>query len=336
MPTKHRSIEDTAAEWIGRRDGGLTPAAERELANWLDSDLEHKAVYSRLAAGSLALDRLRELRPANASAIDPDLALVPRKRNVVWLPLGLAAAAAIAIGILTLNRNSPRPFSESTVTAVGVVRKVNLPDGSIMDLNADTYVKVAFAPAERRVQLQRGEAHFSVAKDSARPFVVEADGVAVRAVGTAFNVRHNSGRVEVLVTEGSVRVDDAKGGSLLPPKPGVVALVLAAGERVVVAATPARQAPDTIVRVDPAEVARLLAWQAEKLDFDPTPLAVIVASFNRLNKHQIVIVDESISRLRVGGSFRADDLETFLRLLEANFDVVANRDRDRTFLRARK
>ena len=65
---------------------------------------------------------------------------------------------------------------------------MKLPDGSIVELNTSSTAAIAFSPAERRVRLTQGEGHFSVAKDAGRPFVVEARGLAVRAVGTMFNV----------------------------------------------------------------------------------------------------------------------------------------------------
>jgi transmembrane sensor len=95
-------------------------------------------------------------------------------------------------------------------TGVGEFQKLALPDGSVVDLNTDSKVDVTFTPSERRVQLAHGEAHFSVAKDPARLFVVEAHGVAVVAVGTAFAVRLRSESVEVLVCEGRVRVNDVR------------------------------------------------------------------------------------------------------------------------------
>jgi transmembrane sensor len=276
------------------------------------------------------------LRPANTKTIDPDLPLVPRRRKVGWLPVSSAAAAAIAIGFLSLTRAPTQYFSDSTTTAVGVIGKMNLPDGSLIELNSEAALSVAFTPTERRVHLQRGEAHFSVAKNAARPFIVEVSGVAVRAVGTAFNVRLGAGTVEVLVTEGKVRVDDSKGSSLLALPPDSASPVLNAGEQVIVPSAPARQVPAAIVRVDSAGVSRLLAWQEKTLVFDPTPPREIVAQFNRTNRHKLVIDDGTISNLRVGGSFKASDPDTFVRLLEANFGIAADRGQDRTVLRARR
>ena len=81
-----------------------------------------------------------------------------------------------------------------------------LDDGSVAELNRGAEIEVNYTVAERRVVLRRGEALFTVAKNPARPFVVRAGGVDVRAVGTAFNVKLAGPNLEVLVTEGTVHV----------------------------------------------------------------------------------------------------------------------------------
>ena len=145
----------------------------------------------------------------------------------------MAAAAAIAV-LLAPRLLSPRHTAE---TAIGALQKLDLPDGSVALLNTDSAIDTAFTATERRVRIVRGEVFFTVAKDAARPFVVTAGTVAVRAVGTAFNVQRHHGSVEVLVTEGRVRVTDAADGRSLLPKRETEAVeppLLAAGERAVV------------------------------------------------------------------------------------------------------
>jgi transmembrane sensor len=206
--------------------------------------------------------------------------------------------------------------------------RLTLADGTVVDLNHGGKIETDFTAELRRVRLVSGEAHFTVAKNPARPFVVDAGGVAVRAVGTAFGVRRGSGAVEVLVTEGKVQVERSAAPSVTAaPKVESSPTPLVAGERAVVQmAAPER--PPSVAAVSAQEISRALAWQGVRLEFEALPLAQVVAEFNLRNAQRLVVGDAATGRLRVGGSFRADHVEAFVRLLEASFGVVAERRAD--------
>jgi transmembrane sensor len=186
----------------------------------------------------------------------------------------------------------------------------------------------------------RGEVFFTVTKDPARPFIVTSGPVAVRAVGTAFNVRQRADAIEVLVTEGRVRVDDTGAGrSLLPSLPSSAAPnaeppLLVAGERATVpftAATlasrlsPVPAATATIEKIAAPAARRALAWQERRLEFDAIPLAEVAREFNRYNRQQLVIADAPLAAKRFSGTFRADGYESLVRLLETDFSITATR-----------
>jgi len=224
-----------------------------------------------------------------------------------------------------------------------------LADGSVLELNGDTAAEVTYTAAERRVRLTRGEAHFTVAKNPARPFRVEALGIAVRAVGTAFNVRLGDGEIEVLVTEGKVAVSEVervvpsalvpvaepsptRWGQRVPPSD----TLLIANERALLVTTGPAAAP-RIERIAPEAARQALAWQGPSLVFHNTPLAAVAAQFNRRNPVQIVLADPALAALPVGGSFRPENVESFIRLLESGGYVVVDRtDATRLVLRAAK
>jgi len=317
------AIEECAADWMVRRDRGLTAAQERELARWLADDARHAAVFDALAA---TWTLLGEVAP---------VATQGRGRSWRWLPATLAAAAALAVGFVgwtqwTRQADVARggAFALKAETEVGSLRKVELPDGSVIQLNTDSAVDVRFEAAERRVRLTRGEAHFTVAKNRTRPFIVSAAGVDVRVVGTVFNVRLRSESVDVLVTEGQVRV-----GSESAP----VTDALTAGQKVSIAlGAPVSMPVVAPVAVAAPEIKQVLAWQEHRLDFDATPLVEIVAEINRYNRHKLAIADARLNDQRFGGSFPAGDYETFVRMLEANFGVVAERGSGVTRLRLKR
>ncbi|MBC7366698.1 MAG: FecR domain-containing protein, partial [Undibacterium sp.] len=272
--------------------------------------------------------------------------------------LAAAAALMLAFGAWALLRPAPAAGIRYATTAGGYQR-VMLADGSVLELNGDTAADVAFTPTERRVRLARGEAHFTVAKNPARPFWVEAGGVAVRAVGTAFNVRLGARDVEVLVTEGKVSVsgvervapntlstaaesNSTRWGQRVPSPD----TFLTANERVLLPSvrpaplTPHAPAPKLaplVEHITPEAVRDALSWQGPRLVFVDTPLAEAVAQFNRRNTLQLVLADRALEALPVAGSFRPENVEAFVRLLESGGDVAVERgDPSRLVLRRAK
>lgn len=335
------AIEEIAAAWMVERDRGLSPARQRELDRWLAADARHAAVFEALAETWALIGEARaEVRRDEGIPVLPET-----RRRFTWLAPVLATAAAIAIvaagvwrGAEMEQERATSPYALAASTDVGVLRKLELPDGSIIQLNTDSVVDVRYSEHERRVRLARGEAYFTVAKNAARPFIVSAAGVDVRVVGTVFNVRLRSESVDVLVTEGKVRVGAPVAGatSASPPEPEINPLSeLTAGQKVSIAlaATAVEPAPVPPIVASTAEIRQTLAWQARRLDFDGTPLADIVAEINRYNRHKLVVTDERLNAQRFGGSFPSSDYETFVRMLEADFGVRAERHGNETRLR---
>lgn len=332
-------IDRQAAEWFGRREIGLSLEQEQEFQVWLLADFRHAEHYRQFDETWDLLDELSELKRRGVkSPKESNKRAVSLRR--VWIPAGLAVAAAIAFGIIARPRLNPHSVNNTIATEVGGMEKLELADGSVVRLNSDTSVTVDLTAGERRINLHRGEAYFTVAHDPSRPFIVSVAGVAVRAVGTAFNVALRPASLEVLVIEGKVRVEEqAKGQSVLPPQQAdQESRVLRAGQRVVLALQ-----HETIValvatvrEVPAPEAEKALAWQVKLLDFDMQPLSAVVAEFNRYNQHQLVIEDPELARRTFGGTFRADNYEALVELLENRFGVTAERLGDRTILRARK
>ncbi len=341
------AIEEVAADWLGRRDAGLSRAEEQRFQDWLASDVRHVSAYARLEQASKALDQLAVYQWSKDAQDDPDLeeAFAPASANRSWWRVGGVALAAAAIVMLGAFVGSIRHNSEALAanhflaTDVGALRAESLADGSQLNLNTDSAAEVVYSPEERRVTLLRGEAHFTVEKDAARPFVVQAGNVRIRAVGTAFNVRLHGDGVEVLVTEGRVRLEDSqRGKSLLAERDGGES-VLTLGQHAVVRMAPdsANERPQVALgTLATEEIARRLAWQEQRIEFGPTSLHVVAAEFNRHNRHQLRIADEATGQISVGGTFRANDPETFVRLLETTFDVVAERRGTETILRQQR
>lgn len=333
-----------ALRWFSQCQQGLSPEEEEAFQDWLAADPRHAALFNEFDGTWNLLGKMAASTPLIAPAATPR----SRWRSLVAPAAMVAAVAAVVIAYVGWWR--PAHYTGETSTPIGAIQRMQLPDGSVAFLNTNSVVSVAFSPERRHVTLVRGEVHFVVAKNPARPFVVEAGGVTVRAVGTAFDVHLQPRGVEVLVTEGRVRVDDATSGASLiaqsaAREPGqhsnLGAPVLTAGQRLsiprgassVAAIGPTSSVPAAAVSNE--EMARTLAWQQNRLEFESAPLADIVAQFNRYNQHQLIVADPALAQQHFGGAFKPQDHAGLVRMLRQNFGVVAEETEHATVLRAK-
>jgi transmembrane sensor len=312
-------IDHQASRWLSRRDA-RTPSAEDEAAfdRWVAADIRHRVAYLRLEGTWKRSDRLCDLRPLDR-AVDPDL-LRKQTLRARW-PLALAASVALTFIVGGYLLVQSRFGWQHYETRVGGFSRIVLEDGSVIDLNTDSDVRVRLKAHRREVRLLRGEGRFQVAHDRDRPFVVTAADASVRAVGTAFSVRlRDASQVDVLVAEGIVAV----ASSTIPHAPPVTA-----GEAAVL------QPNHMSVRhVEPEVLQRRLAWTSGRLQFRGETLGDAVVEFNRYNRRQIRLADSSLSRLRVGGTFNATDPESFAAALSSAFRLqVSANDPDAITLR---
>lgn len=293
--TATASDEDGAARWAIRRDGGpLSPDDQAALDAWLAADERRAGALLRAEAALAYLDRGRALSPSDADAVRPSR--LTRRGFLIGGGLTGTAVAAGMAGVLLLL--SPR---EEFATAVGEVRRLPLADGSMATVNTASRIAVAMEADARRITLEDGEAWFQVAHDAARPFVVDAGEVHVRAIGTAFSVRRHADGVDVLVTEGVVETwRDGREQD---------AVRVARGRRSFVAAN-----ASAIVAVPAAaEIERALAWRSGGLALNGEPLSYAVAELNRYNRRQLVIDDPVLGRTPIVGYFRVDEPDDFAR-----------------------
>ena len=305
-------IEATAADWIGRRDLGLTPGDQMEFERWLGADERHRAALAELEATWQALQRPRQTGTSELLALE--LATLRRRRRQ-RRTAGVTALLLLGAGFL-----ATRPTMAPDTAVVLTSERRTLPDGSVVEFPAGTEFKVEFSNAVRRVTLQRGDAHFQVTKDAARPFQVTAGGVDVRAVGTAFALQYGGLTVDVLVTEGRVTVGPIQTETSAA---GRDPALVSAGHRVTMEGPDAPQ-PE-VLAVTEAEIDERLAWRKPRVEFSGTPLAKVVALLNQHNELRIVIADPSLEATPLSGVFRLNDTEAFVRILERGLGVRAER-----------
>ena len=328
------AIEDAAVAWLIERDEGFASGRAAEFERWRWSHPRRAAAVERLEETWGLLEELPAL-PVKSAAPGPALPTLSTSfRGGVWVSLAAAATIMLAVGWW---RNESRNPNADYATVAGALQRIALPDGSVVTLNASSSASVQYSSHTRRVRLTAGEAHFEVAHDAARPFLVAAGAVTVRAVGTAFNVRVAAAAVEVVVASGKVRLTNPDHLTATSPAVLAAAPLLEQGDRAVVprsSIVPRSVAvlSPAITRLEPAQLREVLAWRQEMLVFTETPLREVIEQFNRRNRTQLRLGDADLGARLIGGTFASGNVEAFASLLERGGDLTVERSGDREII----
>lgn len=294
------TLKAEAAAWLERRDRDDWGQADQDALNaWLEESMVHSVAYWRLEAGWARTERLAVLRGGvRQEQFDPDEKRWPRVTRIVAVLALVAALGAVSANYLL------RSHEKYYATAIGGHEIVTLEDGSSIELNTDTALRLSREGNSRLVTLDRGEAYFQISHNPAQPFVVNVAGHRVVDLGTKFLMRNQFGQVEVALYEGRASFETLQAGqkqkALLSP--GDVAIATATG--VTVTNKPAH----TLINE--------LAWQRGFLVLDHTALAEAARDLNRYNRQQIVIVDPNVARMQVYGTIPITGVDGFIRVAQ--------------------
>jgi transmembrane sensor len=291
-----------AADWVVRLEAGdLAEADALAFDAWLGATPAHAQAFD--AALAISQDYARNAAEVSRGLAERRADRVGHGRTVarraVFAGGAVAAAAALAVVIAP---QFAAPPSQTYATARGQHRRVELSDGSTIDLNGGARLSVSLARDRRAVTLDRGQAVFDVARDTRRPFLIAAGDRTIRVVGTQFDVRRLEGKLSVTVARGAVEVrpsEGAEGG----------AYRLHPGQRL----DHLEGAPD--VRIASTEPAEVLSWRSGRLVYRERPLADVVADLNQQFSTPIRVDDPSLAQTPISGVLVLDDQDAVIRRL---------------------
>lgn len=318
----------------------------REQRRWLEDDPRNAQAYQEVSA-------TWDLVGAHPSA--PEIVVARRdaleharkfgQRRYAAAPLHgswlrrAAIAASVAAALFAAAYWFRAPGWSVYATDVAEQRTLRLPDGSIITLDAASRARVRYTPRERLLELEQGQAKFTVAKDALRPFRVRARGETVVALGTQFDIDLVSHTVLVTLLEGHVAVTGVRAADgAAPPNagkaPSETGREPAASAGGSFASSPSVELTEgQALRVDDGgrvnllknvNVAGTIAWQSGQMVFDKEPLGSAVERLNRYTRMQVE-VDPAIAGLSISGVFNAGDTSAFVEAVTAYFPVDVSR-----------
>tara|TARA_R110001606_G_scaffold169449_1_gene314496 strand:+ start:950 stop:1969 length:1020 start_codon:yes stop_codon:yes gene_type:complete len=314
----------TAAHWYAElREPDADDRTWDKFRAWEGSDPANRAAFRQVEASLSLLEGSSLAAPGAgndySSSATQSAARKSGRARLYWFA-GIAAVLVLAVvSVIALNPPAA-PAAQVYATAIGDTRDVTLEDGSQVTLNTDTELAVTYSESERRIQLDHGQALFSVVKGT-RPFIVAAAGSETRALGTRFEVYRGPEDVAVTLVEGSVSVmPEAAGQGSAVTEVGEesAATVLVPGDRLVMRGG----AIASLTQVDTSEA---LAWQTGILQFRDVTLGEAIAELNRYSETKLRVDDPALAQERLSGSFPAGDQETFVETLKLYLPVEVSR-----------
>lgn len=318
------ALHEEAVQWfLDRLEGPISPTQEQRFQTWLSNSADHREIYASvekvwMVAGMGKDDPILEtssprLEPSgleNVNSEEADLDPMPSAKGHSFLKKALVACTVIILTAVPASKlfydAQPVPAEvalQHFKTETGQRATITLPDGTLVKLDSKTQISYRGLSNERHVELAFGRAYFEVAKDPSKPFVVEAEGQTIRAIGTAFEVKIEADTVGVVLAEGKVRVEE-KG------KPNLGTDM-----------TPGRQLtinPNRKWVLTNVDVEKETGWIEGRLIFLHDPLSQAIAEVNRYSDRKLTFKDEAIPGKLIVGSFPAGDVESFIRALELN------------------
>lgn len=307
------NIEARAAEWFDKKHFWAWTTEDQVLFDaWLAESPTHEIAYWRLQGAWSRTSRLPALRLEHPA----------RWRGAFLIPIA-AAMVLIAMAAVSYWTYATRSQTAAFATKLGGHEVVALSDGTRVELNTDTAIRVKYTAHAREFWLDRGEAYFQVKHDPAHPLTVYVGDRRITDIGTKFDVQHETGRLEIAVFEGRVGFDAAAAPLNASP------LLLTKGDAIIATATDM-----SVVHKTDRQLMNELSWREGVLVFDGTSLAEAARQINRYNAKKIVIADPKLSEVAITGTVSENDPQQFVRMTqyllglhgkEANGAIVISR-----------
>lgn len=313
---ENHNTAEQAAYWIARLSSDQQTAGDRKrFSDWIETNEENGAAFDRV------LDTWNKCAylPAEAKAANEEAYTQANRSQPSFLSWPTAIAASvlcfIAVSLFQLQQPNTASSAQNYITAIGEFKTIELKDGSVIELNTNSQVSVAYSDDSRNIELIKGEAYFEVAKNKNAPFVVTTRDASVTALGTAFNIHSSSKSSQVIVTEGVVAVEETSSSQALK------------GERAIVKAghsinVDKKTGIDSVSVTLPQE--NDIPWRKRTLILENIPLNTALEKLNRYLKVPVDNSHQSLGTKLVSGTFSLEQPEATLSALIESFHLKSD------------
>jgi len=231
--------------------------------------------------------------------------------------------------IFNSDKKAPSSFCEVTAP-LGSTSEIVLPDSSRVWLNAGSKIKYSttYNQKNRLIYLE-GEGYFIVAKNKKIPFIVDAYGFEVKAVGTEFNVKAYKGdpTVETTMVEGKVTLQHStesilKGVYLTPNQKATFykkeeSLTVEVIKKLEEKKEELNYIPEHRLviapRIDPKAI---ISWKENRLIIEREQLGTLAEILSRKYNFNFEFKSEDIKQISFSGTLEDETLQQVMNVIK--------------------
>lgn len=244
----------------------------------------------------------------NSRISDNGTKIIPIRKRFSPLRVAASVLLIVSLGFLAkwmLTENSVQPMVLSAGTKA---LQQKLPDGSSVFINKNSEISYALNKDNVREVKLKGEAFFEIVHNEAQPFVITVNGVIIKDIGTAFNVKAISGSniVEVLVESGEVQFYTA----------GKTGLNLVKGEKAVY-----DESSGVFTKAIATEQENTMSYKTKVFHFIEASLKDIIAQINNVYGSDIRLSDEALGKCRLSVAFNNKNIDVVIAVIAETLDL---------------
>lgn len=323
---------DYRDDLIGKVLAGEGSAQEaEEVLNWVSQSEENKLYYESLktifdkAASTeiqIQFDTDAAWNKVRKKIAEERGHVVPLYKNRSFFnqPLRIAAGIIILLGVAYAAYQWTTPAIQTLALVSGQATKTDtLPDGSTAFLNKRSELTYEFNPRKKtRKVVLKGEAYFSVKHEAGKPFIIEAEDILVRDIGTEFNLKAypDKDTIEIIVMHGEVQFYTKNDEGLN----------LQAGEKAIYTKSSKKfyriEKPDT----------NALAYKTKVFSFNNTDLKSVVNLLNEVYNSKIKLANEKLFNCRLTANFKEDNASIIAEVIAETMGLTITRKDDQIIL----
>lgn len=318
MKLQHDDMDELIGKVLA---GEATGQEQQQVSSWLEESATNKAYFNNLkiifdkAAGNNVKIEFDIDAAWNKvkSKMEKGRVLPLKQRTeatIIWLRI--AAGIAVTLGVVYFLNNPISPQKQLAIISTDSTRQDTLPDGSTAFLNRKSELAYSYdAKAKSRKVKLKGEAYFSVKHDEENPFVIEAEEILVRDIGTEFNLKAypEKDTIEILVTEGEVQFYTLYDSGLN----------LKAGQRAIYS-----KRNKMFYRIEKPDT-NILAYKTKVFSFNNTDLKSVVELLNEVYNAKIVLANKKLFDCRLTANYKEDNPAIIAEVIAETMNLTLTR-----------